>query len=120
MSLHVTRSALVHAQLWADVIQHVLTHGELKPGWLASVPDLQALAMSEPWGAQLAALEGLHPLDALLALGVDAGRLRQVTEGYRAKLELAGCEAAGGELHVLRLRELCRPRPRGLKAAPQG
>lgn len=107
MSLHVTRSALVSVGAWADVIQHVLTHGELKPGWLAGVPDLQALATSEPWGAQLAALEGLMP-GALLALGVDASRLRAVTEGYLHALEGAVPEVAGRELHVLRLRALCR------------
>lgn len=107
MSLHVTRSALVHAQMWADVIQHVLAYSELKPGWLAGVPDLQALAVSEPWGAQLAALEGLMP-GALLATGVDPQRLRQVTEGYLHALEGAAPEVAGRELHVLRLRALCR------------
>jgi hypothetical protein len=102
------REALIQTQQWATLIDHVLTHGDLKPGWLASVPDLPALAMSEPWGAQLAALEGLMP-EALTALGHDPQRLREISQAYSALLE--GVDG-GGELHVLRLRELCRPKPR--------
>lgn len=118
---HTTREALVQAAAagnpaatWAHVIQHVLDHGDLRPGWLSSVPDLAALAVSEPAGALLGALEGLRP-QPLLALGVDAGQLRRVVEGYLQALE--GAADAGGELHVLRLRALCRV---GRTAAPQG
>lgn len=102
-TLHVTRSALIAAEQWAALLHHAVTHGHVRPGWLASVPDLEELAASE-WGAQLGALEGLDPAP-LVALGADPARVRAVAEAFIA------LEPTGADLSTLRVRALCRPRP---------
>lgn len=99
--IRVTREALVQAGAWPELIAHALQHGDVRPGWLASVPDLPALAVG-PWGAQLAALEGLDP-KPLVALGHDLGRVRAVAEAF------AALGRTGSDLSIVRLRALCHP-----------
>jgi hypothetical protein len=102
--IHVTREALIAAKQWPALVQHALTHGDVRPGWLASAGDLDALALTDA-GAQLSALEGLDPAP-LLALGADPTRVRAIAEAFNA------LEPTSKDLSSVRVRALTAWRPR--------